>query len=754
MDYNFENLNDKEFEILVCDLLSKERNIRIERFKPGKDSGVDGRYFSSSNCEVILQCKHYLKSGFSKLISSIKKDEFEKVKNLKPSQYLFITSLTLSRNNKNNIKEIFSPYILNENDIYGAEDLNQLLGNYKDIEERHYKLWITSTTVLNRVLYNAVKGRSEHLLEQFKYESYNYIVTENHTKAIEHLKSSNVLVLAGEPGIGKTTLANNLSLFFVAKDYEFIAIEESIKEAEDVYLKDRKQIFYFDDFLGSNFLEAIEDKKDSHIMLFIERILRDKSKIFILTSRTTIINNGILLSPTFNNKKLINRQYLLTIDSLSLYEKAQILYNHIWFSDLSEEFIDIFYNDQNYMKIINHSNFNPRIIEFITDIDRINVQSDNFLNYMLDKLNNPEDIWDQYFKVQTNIYIRVFVYLIVFNSGKIGEKELKVAYDKLCNVKRIENSKSIKYDFITIGKIVTNSLIKRTLSNNIIEYSLMNPSIADYIIKDLENDFNEIRSIILSLENESSLLYLVSLKQSKKINNEHYDQIIIEKIKDNDFKTTEINYSVDLLYNYYIFSDDIEFLSSQIQIILNRNEDISSKYKVLTIVDECICNIEDFNIDDIYILLGSNRLDETDINLFTSIFKKMNITDNETIERFNKFRTEKIYNYLEEKFEDIQLTTDIGEFIDDNGYNYDAIKNNITSEFDDITNNVFDEEIDDLDKNDFGISELYSSISINTMIEEYEEYISEESDFNYKKIEKREVNNTDEIHDLFVRQID
>ena len=47
-DYDFSTLNDKEFEVLCADVLSTVHGHRFERFKPGKDAGVDGRYFTRS----------------------------------------------------------------------------------------------------------------------------------------------------------------------------------------------------------------------------------------------------------------------------------------------------------------------------------------------------------------------------------------------------------------------------------------------------------------------------------------------------------------------------------------------------------------------------------------------------------------------------------------------------------------------------------------------------------------------------------
>ncbi len=53
MSYDFSQLNDKEFEVFTMDLLSESIGKRIERFMPGRDGGVDGRYFSIGNEKAI-----------------------------------------------------------------------------------------------------------------------------------------------------------------------------------------------------------------------------------------------------------------------------------------------------------------------------------------------------------------------------------------------------------------------------------------------------------------------------------------------------------------------------------------------------------------------------------------------------------------------------------------------------------------------------------------------------------------------------
>ena len=98
-----------------------------------------------------------------------------------------------------------------------------------------------------RLINNAIKGRSEHELEQIQRRSYRYVQTETYGQALSILKSNHVLIISGEPGIGKTTLAENICLYFSSKGYEFIDIEDSLSEAENVYTRGKKQIYYFQD---------------------------------------------------------------------------------------------------------------------------------------------------------------------------------------------------------------------------------------------------------------------------------------------------------------------------------------------------------------------------------------------------------------------------------------------------------------------------------------------------------------------------
>jgi Restriction endonuclease len=71
--YSFTTMNDKDFEALTCDLIGAHFKITIERFKSGKDKGVDGRVFANDGPDqIILQSKHYVGSGYDKMLSRLR----------------------------------------------------------------------------------------------------------------------------------------------------------------------------------------------------------------------------------------------------------------------------------------------------------------------------------------------------------------------------------------------------------------------------------------------------------------------------------------------------------------------------------------------------------------------------------------------------------------------------------------------------------------------------------------------------------
>jgi hypothetical protein len=208
-DYDFRSLSSYDFALLGRDLLQAHLGFRLESFASGPDSGIDFRY-QTRKTKLIVQAKHYAISGFAALLSVLRHKELPKIRALAPTRYILATSVALTPRRKEQIKNILEPYCLAYSDIYGQDDFNNLLGKHDDIERRHFKLWLTSEPVLRRVLDAGILADSEAHLERVRLRLCRYVPNASFGRAHELLDKSHYCIIAGIPGIGKTTLAEVL----------------------------------------------------------------------------------------------------------------------------------------------------------------------------------------------------------------------------------------------------------------------------------------------------------------------------------------------------------------------------------------------------------------------------------------------------------------------------------------------------------------------------------------------------------------
>jgi len=740
MNYDFSQLNDKEFEILARDLVSVKENTYIERFKPGRDSGIDGRFFISQNKQVILQAKHYLKSGYSKMKRILKNEELDKIKKLSPNRYILITSLPLSPKNKVEIKNIFGSYIKRDDDILGQEDLNDLLRSNPEIEKAHFKLWITSTSVLGRFLNNAIHGRSEYFLDKIKFKSKLYVATKNHDKALEILNKKKAIVISGEPGVGKTTLAENLCTYFACKKYQLFFIANSIEEAERVYEKSKKQVFYYDDFLGSNYLDAFHEKKDSNIMNFIQRIANDKNHYLIMTSRSNIFNQGVFCSDFLRNGKIEKREFLLEISSLTKMDKAKILYNHIYFGNLDEKMIDELYKDKRYKDIINHKNFNPRLIEFITDKERLPEDRD-YWEYVGASLDNPKYIWDHCFKIQIDDFERSLILLTVFNGGSIEEEKLKLSFKKLCLLENTKNTSNIMKDFNSILKVVTGSFLVRNISSHNPKenyISLFNPSITDYVLNECSHDNNEkLINIFKALQTKQSLSQLFSIIDSSIISKHDGEKIRNELIKETPIKKENYDYLLLLISE----SSNKKTRTDLINAIIKYPCKIKEFDKMIDILRSIYNFIHPENFDFLEKITVNKNLCDFDIRKLIELIEEFNI-DNQ-----------QIMGYLKLQLEEFLLQEIYGQGVDFSSIKNSDHEGHESCVIEEITSicerKLSDFEPSIIEKLKINIDEIISRIDIESMENEFWKDFNPYDD--YDDMPRSDFRLENDIDDLFDR---
>jgi Restriction endonuclease len=497
--YNFLDLSPVDFEELTRDLLQEHLGVTLESFKEGRDSGIDLRYSKNNSNNIIVQCKRY--SSITDLKKNLKK-ELKKVIKLAPIRYFIVTSVDLTPKYKKDIKDIFKGIKLKQKDILSKKDINGLLGKYPNIEKRQFKLWLNSTAVLDKFLHSDIYNRSDFEQEVIKREIKIYVNNDSNNEALEILNNNNYVIISGIPGIGKTTLARMLLYTYLLNGWEIIPITEDIKEADEIFQEGKAQIFYYDDFLGTNFLVELKSKnEDKRIISFIERVNKSKDKKLILTTREYILNQAKDKFELLQNNAIEIGKCTIDLKKYTKLIKGRILYNHLFYSELEYSYKLEILKDNRFLNIINHPNYNPRLIQYLTDVKFLKDKpSNDYYSFFMENLTNPYEIWNYAFSSHISTLSRYLLLVFLSMSDPAFKEDLYLAVSSFCTI----NS---KYYGIVLNEVEFNKSLKECestfikiekIENNRIIIDFQNPSIKDFLIFYLKTHKEQVKHLINS----------------------------------------------------------------------------------------------------------------------------------------------------------------------------------------------------------------------------------------------------------------
>jgi hypothetical protein len=496
-NYSFEDLlSPLDFEHLVRDLLSKDLGVELFAFSEGKDKGQDCRFSTSYDGSIVVQCKRT-----KSLSEETLKKEKEKVKLLNPKVYYFVTSAELSVMKFDEIKQEFSQWITSDKNIYHKSRLNNLLDVYIDIHHKHYKLWLNSSTIFNSLINKHLFERSKALISDIQRSYKYYVKNESFNKATEILNKSKFIIISGDPGIGKSTLAKLLIWEYLQKGFELLEIRKVIKGeqllSEDT---DNCQVYYFDDFLGENFLKFdVIEGRAGDLYSFILRIMNNKNKVLIMTTREYILKQAKEKYEKLNQQEIELYKHTLDLSSYSRKIKTMILYNHLYYSGIPIEHIEDLITKKAYKTIINHKNYNPRLIERMT-VKLKDVLPSEYSESFIRILDFPLEIWNKSFESQISEGSKYILFILLSFGEPVVLSELKIAFNHFFNlIVRNSNIDFRPYDYRNYLRELEDSFIKTNITNKDEHYlDFQNPSIKDFLINLVINDKDTLKILIKS----------------------------------------------------------------------------------------------------------------------------------------------------------------------------------------------------------------------------------------------------------------
>lgn len=539
--FNYSSLNDVEFEELCKDIMERKLKTTLRVYSRGRDGGVDlgDNFVPQKN---IVQVKHYIQSSFSSLRKSLE-NEVEKVAKKKPNQYYICVSKKLTNQNIQDIHLLFHDYMRSTENIITLNEIEEFLQKEEnsDIVRKHFKLWLHSSEILSQMNNRNLFIDCESLFATIEEEKNLYVQTRIFDKSQVFLEKNKILMLIGAPGVGKTMTSKMLLLKMVDKGYRarystngnISDIKKSLSVNSDL-----KEIILLDDCLGQYYFN-LNQSIESELISLIDYVKMHPNKLLIMNSRITIYNEAKSRSLNFEYLDEGNKikKYIINVNELSKFDKARILYNHFSAQKLPETYFKEIKRGEKYYNIIEHPNYTPRIIEYVTRKQfYLKLDPLNYYSEVINKLNYPDSIWEEEFIRRLTQIDRHFMYILYSLTDNF------VNYDALrrCFEKRLllinDLDTSIDHFELVIARL-NGSMITLVDSNGRKQISVSNPSVNDYMHKNFYSNKLELENI------RKTIIYFEQLKkcypESSKANAVILKLVQTQEILNLSFKTFE-----------------------------------------------------------------------------------------------------------------------------------------------------------------------------------------------------------------------
>lgn len=476
-DYDFRSLSPIDFEALVRDVLSAEFELPFETFAVGPDGGIDLRH-TGQDRTIIVQCKHRPAATKAQTIASAKK-ELGKWASETPTEYFFITSASLSPDAVDEVSEALGKLSPHPGHVWARGRLNTALVDHPNIERRHFKLWLSSSEVFDRILASGEWERSEALVRHVRDRVRLYVHTPSYDEAFKLVEDQRVVLICGAPGVGKSTMAEMLLLTYWNAGWRVVNIVSDISEAwPQLRDPDQRTIFYYDDFLGQSSALELQKNEGNDLALFIKTLQSSSSgnARLVMTTREQILNAAVAGGDD-RIRRAVEHQKRLSVEmnDISRIDKARILFNHLYFSYDGSFMLEDLSRDTRYRSVVDHANFNPRVLESVVLVKRPET-IDALYSALASALDHPDLIWRSSFEQLSIMSVRILLQLAI-EPGR----ELPAT-----TVESLASSDDPR-DYVNALRVLEGSWIRIEGSSTGADISLYDPSRRDFLLDQLEN---------------------------------------------------------------------------------------------------------------------------------------------------------------------------------------------------------------------------------------------------------------------------
>jgi len=347
-DFALHTIGWQAFQDLAVSIAEVEYDRPVSRVAKVRDHGRDGWFYGlpeskvkkNDQRETTIQCKHF--SGRNtKLTPASLSSELTSVRKVVSSNrahgYILITNANVTEGDRLEISKALRGCGVNRPYIFGRDWVIAKILEHPRVRALVPRVYGLGD--LGWIIDDRARQQAEAILDTMGDDLRCYVPTLSHRKAVEALARHRIVLLLGDPAVGKSTIAAALSLAATDEDESeaiYVRNPEEFVSGWDPNIENR--LFWIDDAFGSiQYAPELMDRWNKVLLIF-KAAVRRKNR-FIITSRTYIWRQAESALKRSAFPPLKDGRVVVDVEQLSDLEKRRILYNHLKFGGQPRTFL-------------------------------------------------------------------------------------------------------------------------------------------------------------------------------------------------------------------------------------------------------------------------------------------------------------------------------------------------------------------------------------------------------------------------------
>lgn len=347
VDFDLHKLGWRAFEDL-CGVTAREiLGHTVQVFANGQDAGRDGAFEGTAaipvgatgaatiiSGKVVIQCKFSEKVNKNITVSTIK-SELSKLEKLvvdgRCDSYILMTNMTLTAENDIAISRAIKSAGVSQSVNLGREWFNTTISSNEKL--RRFVPRVYGLGDVSQIFDERSREQSLAMLAELQPSLQKFVLTGTYNLAAKALAERRIIVLLGEPAVGKSLMAATLSL--AALD-EFRSTPYQVQSASELKKRwnanDSGRTFWVDDAFGATRIdEGLVADWQRNLVAVLTAV--SQGNRVIITSRSHLYNQAVGLFKASTRRELQGKTVEIKVDDLTDDERSQMLYNHIKFGN-------------------------------------------------------------------------------------------------------------------------------------------------------------------------------------------------------------------------------------------------------------------------------------------------------------------------------------------------------------------------------------------------------------------------------------